>query len=230
MAIAFFDFDRTLIAANSAALWIRREMRLGHMHPLTAVWAASWMLRYHLGFSSLEAAIERAISTLAGTRESEIRERSEEFYETFLKHLYRPGALEAVERHRREGDRLVLLTSSSLYLAELVQRDLRFDAVLCNRFEVDAAGLLAGKTVGAVCFGGRKLDYAREFAERVGMRLEDSVFYTDSITDAPVLRAVGTAVAVNPDGRLKRLARKQGWSVVDWGKPTPPMPAPAIAD
>lgn len=225
MAIAFFDFDRTLIAANSASLWIRRELRLGHLHPLTAVWAASWMARYYLGFSSLETAIERAIAALAGEKESEVRARSVEFYEHFLKHLYRPGAIEAVERHRAEGDALVLLTSSSLYLAELVQRDLRFDAVLCNRFEVDEAGVFAGRPVGVVCFGCGKLEYAQRYADEAGERLSEATFYTDSVTDSPVLEAVGRAVAVNPDARLRRLARRRGWPVVDWGKPTPPVPA-----
>lgn len=227
MAIAFFDFDKTLIAANSASLWLRREMRLGHIHPLTAVWAASWMARYYLGFSSLQRAIEQAIAALAGEKETEVRARSEEFYEHFVKHLYRPGALEAVERHRSDGDRLVLLTCSSLYLAELVQRDLRFDEVLCNRFEVDDAGVFAGRPAGAVCFGCGKLDYARTYAEKTGQRLEDATFYTDSVTDSPVMEAVGTAVAVNPDARLRRLARKRGWPIVDWGTPAAPVALPA---
>ena len=219
VAIAFFDFDRTLIANNSGALWLRRELRLGHISPLQGLRAAVWLMRYQLGFAELEDAIARAISTLAGSREQELRERTARFYESQVKPLYRPGARKALEEHRRAGDSLVLLTSSSLYLSELVARELMLDAVLCNRFEVDDRGLHTGRTIGAVCFGKGKLLHAEEFVRGRGTRLSDCAFYTDSFADLPVLEAVGKPVAVNPDRRLRRLAHQRGWELVDWGEP-----------
>lgn len=217
--IAFFDFDRTLIASNSGALWLRREFQLGHITPLQAARAGTWLMRYQLGFAALEDAIERAIASLEGSKEQDLRERTVRFYETQVRPLYRPGARKALEDHRRAGDRLVLLTSSSLYLSELVARDLRLDAVLCNRFEVDERGLHTGRTMGVLCFGKGKLLHAEEFARGQGMQLTDSAFYTDSFADLPVLEVVGRPVAVNPDRRLRKLARRRGWELVDWGKP-----------
>jgi phosphoserine phosphatase len=49
--------------------------------------------------------------------------------------------------------------------------------------------------------------------------LSESIFYTDSFADLSVLEVVGTPVAVNPDLRLRRVAAKRGWSIVDWGVP-----------
>ncbi len=219
MSIAYFDFDRTLIATNSGALWVRRELRHGHITPLQAVRAGAWLLRYQLGFAALEDAVKRAIASLIGSKERDLRERTALFYESQIRPLYRPGARRALDDHRRAGDRLVLLTSSSLYLSELVARELRLDAVLCNRFEVDEGGLHTGRTVGTLCFGRGKLQHAQEFAKEQGVRLSDCAFYTDSFADLPVLEAVGRPVAVNPDRRLRRLALKRGWETVDWGKP-----------
>jgi phosphoserine phosphatase len=45
-------------------------------------------------------------------------------------------------------------------------------------------------------------------------RLSDSYFYTDSLSDLPLLNLVGQPVAVNPDLRLKRLAQRRGWPIV----------------
>ncbi len=219
MAIAFFDFDRTLIAANSAAMWIRREFRAGHLNPWTALKAGTWIFRYHLGFASIEDAIRRAISTLAGTNADEVRGSTYAFYDEHVRGLYRPGAREAVERHRAAGDKLVLLTSSSVYLADKVLEELRLDAALCNRFEIDDAGLHTGRTDGDLCFGTGKLAHARAYAERAGVPLGECAFYTDSFTDLPVMEVVGQPVAVNPDGRLRREANRRGWPVVDWGTP-----------
>ncbi|HME91244.1 MAG TPA: haloacid dehalogenase-like hydrolase, partial [Myxococcaceae bacterium] len=90
----------------------------------------------------------------------------------------------------------------------------------CNRFEVDQRGLHTGRSIGALCFGAGKLQYASDFARGQGARLEDSVFYTDSYADRPLLEAVGRPVAVNPDRRLRRLATRRNWELLDWGTPS----------
>ena len=199
---------------------MRRELRLGLIKPWQALQAAAWLTGYELGFAAIDGVLQRAIASLAGVPERDLRERTATFYEVCIRPLYRPGARLAIEEHRRAGDSLVLLTSSSQYLAEHVARDLKLDALICNRFEVDQRGLHTGRTIGALCFGAGKLQYASDFAIGKGARLQDSVFYTDSYADRPLLEAVGRPVAVNPDRRLRRLAAKRRWELLDWGTPS----------
>jgi HAD superfamily hydrolase (TIGR01490 family) len=219
MRIAFFDLDQTLLCVNSARMWLRREVALGQITKAQAMRAGLWLVRYELGFASVEQAVGRAIASLAGTKARDIRERTESFYERQVRTLFRPGGLMELERRRTENDACVLLTSSSNYLAELVLEELEFDAALCNRLEVDGEGFHTGRTVGPVCFGNGKLTHAVAEAERRGAQLKECSFFTDSFSDVPVLEAVGRAVAVNPDRRLRRHAQKRGWEVVDWGRP-----------
>jgi phosphoserine phosphatase len=51
---------------------------------------------------------------------------------------------------------------------------------------------------------------------------EDSVLYSDSINDLPLLQAVGRAVAVDPDPRLAAEAVARGWTVLRWRDPVAP--------
>jgi HAD superfamily hydrolase (TIGR01490 family) len=219
MRLAFFDLDRTLLSVNSGTLWVRREVALGHISKRQAMRAMWWLARYQLGFASGEDMVAEAVSHLRGTPSDALRARTERFYETEVRHTFRPGALEHVERHRRAGDRLVMLTSSSNYLSHLAAKELGFDSVLCNVLQVGADGLHTGLVEGRVCFGEGKLVHARAEAERCQATLEKAVFYTDSFSDVPVMEAVGSAVAVNPDPRLKRHAARRRWSIVDWGEP-----------
>ena len=46
--------------------------------------------------------------------------------------------------------------------------------------------------------------------------LARSAFYSDSYNDLPMLERVGTPVAVNPDQRLRRHARRAGWRIEQW--------------
>lgn len=217
MRIAFFDLDKTVLSVNSGTLWVRREVALGYLSKRHAIRAMAWLARYTLGFASAEALVAEAVSHVSGTSSTALRERTERFFREEVRHTYRPGALEALKQHRAEGRKLVMLTSSSHYLAELVASELGFDAVLCNRLEVDPVGAHTGRVVGGVCFGPGKLPHAQREAERLGVPLRDSTFYTDSYSDLAVLEAVAEPVAVNPDPRLARYARKRGWRVVDWG-------------
>jgi HAD superfamily hydrolase (TIGR01490 family) len=220
MAVAFFDLDKTLLAVNSGSLWIRRELELGHMTHRQALRASLWLARYHLGFASLQEVLQQTMSHLQGTGQRHMRERTVLFYEEVIRWQFRPGALRAVEEHRQAGDKLVLLTSASGYLSDLVARDLRFDAILCNRFEVDAGGLHTGRFLGEVCFGEGKRVCARAFASEARVPLSACTFYTDSYSDVSVMEVVGRPVAVHPDRRLRREALRRGWAVVDWGLPS----------
>jgi phosphoserine phosphatase len=67
-----------------------------------------------------------------------------------------------------------------------------------------------------LCFGRHKVTLAEEWAAREGIDLRRSYFYSDSYNDLPMLERVGTAIAVNPDARLLRHARKQGWRTAHW--------------
>ena len=218
MPTAYFDLDKTLLARNSATLWVESELRGGHIRWTTALRAATWIARYELGMARMEEAVLAAIASIEGQSEQVIVDRTEAFWKEQVRHLVRPGAREALDRHRAAGDRLVLLTSSSLYLSRLAQEELGLDAILCNRFEVKE-GSFTGRPEGGLCFGAGKLDHAQADARAHGEVLGEATFYTDSRSDLPVLEAVGKPVAVNPDPRLRRPARRVNWPVVDWGTP-----------
>jgi HAD superfamily hydrolase (TIGR01490 family) len=226
MALAFFDLDRTLLSVNAGQLWVRREVRLGHMGRWQATKAAAWIFGYHLGFSRLEKVLEDAIGTLRGTPEADVIARTRTFYLEEVVATYRPLAREVVERHRARGDTLALLSSTSSYLAGPVMEELGIEHALCNRFEVDGAGLFTGKAVGSLCFGPGKLGHAQSLAERLGESLADATFYTDSASDLAVMEAVGHPVAVHPDPTLARIAAKRGWRVERWGPDAAKKTAP----
>lgn len=219
MPIAFFDLDKTLIAENSAKLWLKaqwgsRQIRLEQM-----VIASYWLAKYHLGFTRMDDVIEKSLSLLKGENENEVLGQTKSFFHKTVKNLYRPGALQAIKKHREQGHELSLLTSSFDGLAKLVQEDLGFEHCLCTRLEVDEQGLYTGKTIGLPCFGSNKIIFAQGLCRLLDTKLNQCMFYTDSASDIPLMNLVGEAVAVNPDPHLRARAQLKKWSVVDWGKP-----------
>lgn len=217
MAAAFFDLDGTLTVENTGRLWFRRERAEGRLHLSQAMEAGFWLGLYGIGLMRADVALSRAVSTLSGLEEEALQERIDRFYAEEVEAIYAPGGLEAVKRHKEAGDKVILLTAASVYLARCVQRTLELDDVLALRFEVGPDGRFTGGLEQPVCYGPGKLEIARTWATDRGIDLADCAFYTDSISDLPMLDAVGTPVAVRPDGRLARVAKRRGWAVEDWG-------------
>lgn len=220
MSIAFFDLDKTLLADNSAKLWLKAQWKSRDINIVQMIHASYWMAKYHLGFTKLDEVIEKALLIIEGENQSVVLKKTSDFYNSTIKDLYRPGAIDAVRQHRDLGHTLSLLTSSFDELTELVQNELSFDYRLCTHLEVDDRGLYTGKTIGPPCFGKNKVLFAQELCERLHVPLKDCTFYTDSASDIPLLHLVGRAVAVNPDPHLRARAQLYKWEIVDWGAPS----------
>jgi HAD superfamily hydrolase (TIGR01490 family) len=219
MAIAFFDVDKTVLSVNSASLWIRRELRLGHITRVQALRAAIWVGLYGLGFVGSQDLLRHAIKALRGRREREIIDRTLDFWREEVATTIRPGARAAIARHREQGDLCFLLTSSSNYMCAPIADELKMDGFLANRFVVEG-GMFTGEAIEPVCYGPGKVAHAEVCAQKLNVELSKCTFYSDSASDLPMMLAVGTPVVVNPDPRLSRIARKKGWPVEDWGSPT----------
>ncbi|MEI6805267.1 MAG: HAD family hydrolase [Myxococcaceae bacterium] len=218
MAVAFFDFDKTLISVNSAHLWVRLQWKAGHLSKRELLSLIFGLLKYRLGFTNLEQDFRQAIYQLKGYAYETLELEAEGFYHNHITHLLRPGALEALEKHRQSGDQIVILTTSPKPLAICAARDLKISHCLSTELEIDEAGKCTGNPIEPMCFGAGKVELARQWLSLNGATFSDSTFYTDSYTDLPMLEVVGSPVVVNPDVRLLKAAKVRCWPVVDWGR------------
>lgn len=214
---AFFDLDGTLLTANSAALWMKRERRHGRLTLWQMAQGAMFLLLYKAGVADMDDVTVKALSTVKGLEEETVRQWTHEWFEKEVTPHVAPGGLIALERHRAEGHLLVLLTSASRYESEAAVRHLKMDDFLCTLYEVED-GRFTGDVVRPGCYGPGKVLHAQKYAEQHDVDLVRSYFYTDSITDLPMMLAVGNPHAVAPDLRLHMEADRYGWPVLDWSR------------
>lgn len=213
---AFFDIDGTIVSVNTAPLYARYMRRQGRARRRDLIRTAYYLLQYRLNMLDIERAFERASELIRGQDEAEIKAFCEQWYAEVVRDYLVPAMLERVEEHRRAGHELALLSSSTNYLAEPLARDLRVEHLLVTRLEV-VDGRFTGRAITPVCYGRGKVHWARAFARDRDVDLAQSFFYTDSVTDVPVLELVGHPRIVNPDRLLRREARRRGWEIVGTG-------------
>jgi len=215
--IAFFDMDLTVLEENSARLWLRFERAEGRISRATALRGLWWMLLYRVGLVDMEKVTARVLELETGTLEEELIARCERWYARDVRPKISKKARARLQAHREAGDALVLLTASTRYGSGPLARELDLELV-CTELEV-ADGRLTGRALPPLCYGEGKLARARAFAKARGIPLNRCWFYTDSVTDLPVLEAVGHPVVINADPPLRRLAKARGWPSTAWAGP-----------
>ena len=213
---ALFDMDRTLVRVETATLYLRHQRRRGEATFRDMVQLAWWVMQYNLGVLDAASVAENALAKIRDLPETVLAARCDDWFRQCVEqHITDSGRL-AVRRHREEGHVCAIVTAASPYGARPLANLLGIEHVVSTVLEVDDQGLFTGRPEKPLCIGEGKLTRARRLLDALGLSLDDAVFYTDSIQDLPLVERVGEAVCVNPDPRLRRIAKKRGYRIEKW--------------
>jgi HAD superfamily hydrolase (TIGR01490 family) len=213
--IAFFDLDNTIIHSNSGIFFIQHAHREGLLSKRDLARAFSLSVGYKLGLIRAEKIINRMSMWLKGIPEKQIIELASQVFHFSVKEAFRRQAMSAIDWHKQNGGRAVLLSAASSYLCAHVKDFIRLDDVICTELEV-SDGHFTGRPLGNYCYGREKLVRMRKYCAEIACPLEKVYYYADSYSDLPVLEAVGYPVCITPDSRLLKTARKKSWAVYSW--------------
>ncbi len=212
---ALFDVDHTLLNINSARLYARWQMRKAGAGLCEYAALAAALLQYTFGTLDAERAAATAFRRIRGTPEHALRAECLDWYRRVVRPHISARGRSAVQRARSRGQELAILSASTPYLTEPLADDLGIDHVLCTRLTV-ANGVFTGSYEAPLCYGAGKVTHAQAWAVRHGIDLSRSTFYTDSISDLPMLEVVGSPVVVNPDPLLRLTAARRRYPVESW--------------
>jgi HAD superfamily hydrolase (TIGR01490 family) len=215
-AAAFFDLDKTLMAGSSGMQFARIAARQGIVsRGLLARWGVEH-LRYRLRGTTDERTVEVlkvARNLIAGVPERTIERMGPEVMAAILPRVF-PQMLDEVYAHQDAGRPTFIVSAAGNGVVETLAGVLGMDGGIGTRYEVDAEGAFTGRLDGPFVYGEGKVVAMQEFAARHEIDLAASYAYSDSLSDLPMLRAVGNPVAVNPDPPLAEIARAEGWQTL----------------
>jgi HAD superfamily hydrolase (TIGR01490 family) len=216
-AAAFFDLDRTLISHSSslalAGPFAKRGL-IGRRDVLKAALAQRVFTRFGAGQRRVGQTADSAMSVLRGLSVEVMREIAAEAWEPVLRPLVYREALDAATEHREQGELVFIVSAALQEVVEEIATRLDFDGAIASRAETED-GTFTGRLERRL-YGQAKVEALVQVAEARGIELAASSGYSDSVSDAPFLEAVGSPVAVNPDRALRRYAADRGWPVVRW--------------
>ena len=220
MEAAFFDLDKTIISRSSSLALSRPMYRAGMVSRGQLLRGAYAQLVYLL-LGADEKKMERLkdgmLALTKGWDRDEVERLVREVILEVIDPLVYQEGLDLMELHRQAGRRIYIVSSSPEEVVRPLARHFGVSGVLATRARIED-----GRYTGELeyyMFGERKAQAIRDLAEHMDVDLAGSYAYTDSITDLPMLEAVGHPVAVNPDRELRKHAEAHGWDIRDFRRP-----------
>ncbi|MEX1125905.1 MAG: HAD-IB family hydrolase [Acidimicrobiia bacterium] len=214
-AAAFFDLDKTIIAKSSTLAFTKPLYKAGFLSR-RALGKAAVAQAYYQSFGADHDQLDRVKDELAamtkGWSRQEVVSLVEEAVDKVVAPLAYAEALALIDGHRRAGRRVVVISASPEEIVRPLCRYLGIHDVIATRSEIGADGRYTGK-IELYAYGPAKAEAMVEMARSQGIDLTDSYAYSDSVTDVPMLEAVGHPVVVNPDADLEEIAIEREWEI-----------------
>ncbi|HYS12239.1 MAG TPA: HAD family phosphatase [Burkholderiaceae bacterium] len=218
MKLALFDLDHTLLPIDSADTWshflVRQAgldadeygARIGHF-------AAT----YKAGRFDIDGYLTFQMDLLARFPRPQLERWRDDFVREHVAPHVRAEAVQLIACHRADGFVLALVTGTHAFLTRAIADLFGIEHLLAVMPE-EAEGKFTGRYVGTHTYQEGKVRAVHAFLAARGTTLADcadSIFYSDSINDLPLLEAVAHPVVTNGDARLRAVAAQRGWPTLD---------------
>ena len=220
MAASYFDVDGTLVRTNliHPTLFYLTHQR-SPMRSLQKLARAALRTPQMVWAELQDRRLfnEALFTSYEGISQDRLYLLADDAFDSVLKKAVFPHARDLVSRCRDEGHDVVLVSGALDFLMKRLADHLGATHVIANRLEIKD-GYATGRLLRPVVAGPEKARLIRDHARAHGHNLDDCFGYSDSYSDVPMLSVVGHPAAVNPDGKLERLARTYGWPVLQLEK------------
>jgi HAD superfamily hydrolase (TIGR01490 family) len=229
---AFFDVDNTMMQGASI-YWLARGLAARKYFTTADLVRFAWgQLKFRVlareRHGDISDAKQAALAFVKGWKVAEMSRLAEEIFDELMAERIWSGTHALAQLHLDAGQRVWLVTAAPVELGRVIAARLGLTGALGTVAEVEDDAY-TGRLVGDLLHGPAKADAIRALAQQEHLDLSRCTAYSDSANDLPMLSLVGHAVAVNPDARLLREARRRNWEVRDFrtGRKAAKMAVPA---
>jgi HAD superfamily hydrolase (TIGR01490 family) len=230
---AFFDLDKTIIAKSSTLAFSKPFFDQGLLNRravLKSSYAQFIFLLSGADHDQMDRMRTHMTNMCTGWDVEQVKSIVNETLHDIMTPLVFAEAADLIAGHKLCGRDVVVVSASGEEIVGPIARALGATHAMATRMVVED-GRYTGE-VAFYCYGEGKVQAIRELAAREGYPLEHCYAYSDSITDLPMLEAVGHPSVVNPDRGLRKEAVERGWPVLTFSRPVSlrdRIPAPSGA-
>ena len=218
MRLALFDLDGTLIPGDSDHAFCEFLISIG--------WADEaefhrrndeFFRQYQAGALDIASYIEFATAPWRTRPAAAQQAAMQRFLAEVMQPQIRPAALDLVRAHQQQGDLVAIVTATNEFITRPIADRFGVEHLIAVRLARDAQGAVTGRIDGTPSFREGKNQRVDDWLAGLGHRFADfeqTLFYSDSTNDLPLLERVSDPVATNPGAALEAIAIERSWRIL----------------
>lgn len=189
--IVIIDYCDTLFKGQSLQLYI--EYLYSKIRPVSLF---NYFFRFLLKFPiSIDNYKKFAFKGIAGTSKADIEILSRDFYEIALKPKHNSVIENIIFKHVDDKDKLIIASGGCIEYLKYLTNDYLLDVVIATELKYDKNNRLIGIKF-PECLNQNKVLYVQEYFNSLNLEWNNTILYTDSPTDLPLLNKVNEGIVV----------------------------------
>jgi HAD superfamily hydrolase (TIGR01490 family) len=217
MRLVLFDLDNTLLAGDSDYEWGQFLIDRGVLDRETyEAQNRAYYDQYVAGTLDIHEYLGFALRPLAEHPPADLARWHADFMRLRIEPMITAAARKLVRGHLEAGDLCAIVTATNSFVTAPIAKAFGVTHLVATEPEMEG-GRFTGRVRGTPCFREGKVQRLDEWLGSLRKRLADfreSVFYSDSHNDLPLLERVTRPVAVDADAALAAQARRRGWATM----------------
>tara|TARA_B100001989_G_scaffold88033_1_gene61184 strand:+ start:4705 stop:5373 length:669 start_codon:yes stop_codon:yes gene_type:complete len=215
--LVIFDLDNTILNGDSDYSMVNYLISKNILPESATEINSAYYQDYELGKLNFDDYTHFALSAYKGMSREQIDEIIHSFLNECIESMINIFALKLIHGHQSDNDELMLASATNELIVDVIGKRLGFNNIIATKVYFKD-GFCMSKFIPPAALGHGKLELVEQWCKKEGYDLNDSVFYSDSINDLPLLSRVKKPVAVNPDALLEEKCLENGWEIINLPK------------
>ena len=211
MKFIIFDLDDTLLSGDCEREWITFLTSKGLMNDSSAK-LDQFDLDYRKGILDFEEYSTFVQKPIMGLTREELDNLVEEFIQKNIHHLT-DNLTKDLLNEASSADKVLIASGSHDFLVKGFADFFKIDSSIGTPVELKN-NIFTGQLSGEPTFSDGKVRAVEKWCNSNDIEVKDSIFYSDSINDLPMFEVCGVPIAVNPDEKLKKIAKERAFKVI----------------
>jgi HAD superfamily hydrolase (TIGR01490 family) len=217
LKLALFDLDNTLLTGDSDFEWAQFLIEQGVIdRELFEAKNLAFYDQYKAGTLDIHEFLDFQLRPLSRHSRKILDGWHEEFMRSKIRGMMGKPAQELVARHRANDEVCVIITATNSFVTRPIASAFGIEHLIATEPE-HKDGEFTGRVAGVPSFREGKITRLEAWMSDRGWSwssFEDSIFYSDSLNDLPLLAKVKKPVAVDPDATLRAHAEQHRWPII----------------
>ena len=211
MKFIIFDLDDTLLSGDCEREWITFLTSKGLMNDSSAK-LDQFDQDYRKGILDFEEYSTFVQKPIMGLTREELDNLVEEFIQKNIHHLT-DNLTRDLLYEASSADKVLIASGSHDFLVKGFADFFKIDSSIGTPVEFKN-NIFTGQLSGEPTFSDGKVRAVEKWCNINDIEVKDSIFYSDSINDLPMFEVCGVPIAVNPDEKLKKIAKERAFKVI----------------